>query len=75
MQTKLSDVLLQRPAKSEAYLGHVFPWVKKDLIIKRCRHIGEEISTIIFSMHLIFRDKLIYKIGIEADICSWKSVN
>lgn len=73
MQTKLSDVLLQRPAKSKAYLGHVFPWVKKDLIIKIRRHTGEKKkSTILFSMHLIFRDKWIYKIGIEADICSWK---
>lgn len=42
MQTKLSDVLLQRPAKSKAYLGHVFPWVKKDLIIKIRRHTGEK---------------------------------
>lgn len=72
MQTKLSDVLLQRPAKSKAHLRYVFPWAEKDLIIKTCRHTGEEISSIIFSMHLIFRDKWINTIGNEADICSWK---
>lgn len=72
MQTELSDILLQRPAKSKVYLGHVFPWAKQNLIIKSCRHTAEEISTIIFSMHLICWDKWICKIVIEADVCSWK---